>query len=80
MKATETAPKLVLQRGLDVQTRVSLEEFRGQLFADFRTWWRPAGEEGFKPTKKGVSIPVESLDELIAVLQGIRRHLEDSGE
>lgn len=70
-------PELVLQRGPDIELRIALTEFKGQQYIDVRTWWKPAGE--FKPTKKGVSIPVESLDQVIQVLEAIRGHLEGEG-
>ena len=70
------APTLILRRGSDVETRVSLTRFREAWFIDLRTWWLPPGSREFRPTKKGVSIPIESLDQVIEALERIREHLD----
>ena len=74
--ARKATPELILQRAPDVQTRVALEEFKGERYVDCGTWWRPTGEETFRPTRKGVSIPVESLEQVIEALEDIREKLD----
>jgi len=73
MTPVKEGPVLVLRRGLDLETRIALTEFRGEHYVDFRVWWLPPGEKEFKPTKKGVSIPMENLDRVMEVLHEIEQ-------
>ena len=73
-------PALALRRGLDRETRIAVREYRGEKFVDFREWWQPAGAPDFVPTKRGITVPLESLDQVIEALQGIKEDLEGAGE
>lgn len=48
--------------------RVSIEEYRGRRFVDCRAYYRDA-EGTLKPTKKGIALNMEILDEAIQALQ-----------
>lgn len=37
---------------------------------DLRQWWKPAGENLWQPTKKGLNIPAQRKADLIRALQG----------
>jgi len=43
---------------------ISINEWRGQDYIDFRWYWKPDGQENFIPTKKGVSLSVDHFDKL----------------
>jgi hypothetical protein len=58
---------------------VSLSEFRGHQLVDVRVHASVNGVEERHPTKKGISINVERLPELIAVLQGAERKAIELG-
>lgn len=53
--------------------RSSITEFRGRRFADLRLWVEPRDQPraALIPTRKGISIPVEHMDELLESLQAI---------
>ena len=57
--------------------RVSLNEFKGKLLCDIRIWYLDA-DDNYQPGKKGVSVPVEKLDELIAALQSAKNESSNS--
>ena len=48
--------------------KISLSQFHGHALADVRTFAPGTGVELLCPTKRGVSIRIEMLDELIAAL------------
>lgn len=48
--------------------KISLSQFHGHALADVRTYAPVTGVELLCPTKRGVSIRIEMLDELIAAL------------
>lgn len=44
--------------------KVTIHEFRGQYYLDFRVWYFPEGSENMHPTKKGINLNVEQIPEL----------------
>jgi hypothetical protein len=50
--------------------RVSLSEFKNKTYLDIRRMWNNEGE--ILPTKKGVTIQIEDIDNLIKILQKIK--------
>ena len=44
--------------------RARLSHFRGKTYLDLRTWYEAEPGQPLRPTQKGVSIPVEYLEEL----------------
>lgn len=56
-------------RGVDIQ--VSRSEFRGKARLDVREHYefRPGDPDSARPTKKGVSIPVQDLPRLMGLLK-----------
>jgi hypothetical protein len=60
--------------GARAELRVTLDTFNGQPRLDLRTWcdYPSAGGETRGPTKKGVSVPLSQVPDLIAALgQGL---------
>jgi len=51
---------------------IAVSEWKGETRLDIRHYWTPEGEHKTVPTKKGVSIPLEELDDLINILLGIQ--------
>lgn len=66
----------VLSRSPTQQIQVRLNEFKGKRYLDLRTFYFDEDEEVYKPTRKGVSIPVELFEELKAALAKVEAHLE----
>lgn len=44
--------------------RASLSRFRGDVYVDLREWYEPSAGEELRPTKKGISVRAEYLEEL----------------
>jgi len=61
--------EIVLYSTERTDTRVARSTFKGVDRIDIRTYMDIAGER--RPTKKGVSIPVDRLTDLITALQSI---------
>jgi len=76
------------KKGSGEIVKVTVGEFRGQYYLDFRVWYYPEGSEEIRPTKKGISLHVEMIPELLKGIQDaaayIRRmyssKVADSGE
>ena len=49
--------------------RTSISDFKGQMYADFRVWRKPDDGGDLQPTKKGLCISVECLDDLLKAVQ-----------
>lgn len=56
-----------IKKGSSEILKVSLSEFRGQVYLDFRVWYLPDASsfsDELRPTKKGVKIHSEVIPEL----------------
>ena len=51
--------------------RVSLSEFKNKKYLDIRRMWNNDGE--ILPTKKGVTIQLDEIDNLITILNNIKK-------
>lgn len=61
----------VLDRGPTQQVQIRLNEFKGKRYLDLRTFYLDENEEVYKPTRKGVSIPVELFEDLKDALKKV---------
>lgn len=65
------------------QVRVGAQEFRGYITTNIRLWFRRPGthRDGpeWLPTRTGIAILEEELDDVIAALQSIRDEVHDRG-
>ncbi|MCA1647727.1 MAG: transcriptional coactivator p15/PC4 family protein [Chloroflexi bacterium] len=52
--------------------RASVGQFRGHRFADLRLWVEIEPGDDLVPTKKGLSVPLEFLDELEAAIAALK--------
>jgi hypothetical protein len=55
--------------------RISTEEFKGRAYIDLRIYFED-GEGEWKPTKKGVTINPEKLEEVIGLLREAQEKLK----
>lgn len=53
-----------IQKNDITQIRITGQEIHNQRYLDIRDWWLPEGKDEYVPTRKGVTIPLESIDEL----------------
>jgi hypothetical protein len=51
--------------------RASVSQFRGATYLDLREWYEPEPGKPLKPTRKGISVPVEYLDELREAVEAL---------
>ena len=58
--------------GEEVQFMV--RRYKGRTYADLRLWYQGESADGFKPTQKGISLPLERVPEL---WEGVK-HLADA--
>jgi len=67
----------------DTKVIVSLDTYKEHTFISIREWWRPDESQEFRPTQKGVTIPVadsEAVTSLIGGLQQVKADLFGEGE
>lgn len=60
---------------------IRLSEFKGRDLIDIRVWMKPEDprEEGeLKPTKKGISLGIDAIPELIQALQNAQKALKEA--
>lgn len=61
------------------EVRVTLSEFRGHHNLDLRVFAAFGGDDERKPTKKGICLKVDKIDELMDALQQARMEAERFG-
>ncbi len=64
-----------IERGPGQQIQVRLTTFRGRDYFDLRNFYLDENDE-WRPTKKGIAVPVELYDELMAALREVGEALE----
>lgn len=62
------------------RARLALDEFQGHRLIDLRITAQLGASEVYSPTRKGVALKVEHLDDLIAGLLDAKAHLASEGE
>lgn len=63
-------------RGAGQQLQVRLVTFRGREYLDLRNFYLDENDE-WKPTRKGIAIPLELYDELMAALKEVGETLKE---
>ncbi len=53
------------------EVRLTLRNFKGKAYLDLRVYFRAEGMEGFKPTKKGLTLAAELAPELEKAFEGV---------
>lgn len=64
-----------IEKNMKEKIRVSIEEYKGHKFVDCRVYWQDGGG-GWKPSKKGIALNDETIDEVIEALQKASKALE----
>jgi len=57
--------------------RIKIEEFKGYKFLDIRVYFQDQGGE-WKPTKKGVAVPFEKIEDFIGLVNEMQEKLQSS--
>ncbi len=61
-----------IEKNKTEEIRISLSEYKGTKFIDIRLFWLKSDDE-ILPTRKGISLDIEKLDELISGLENARQ-------
>jgi transcriptional coactivator p15 (PC4) len=51
--------------------RASVSHFRGDAYVDLRVWYEPEAGQELRPTKKGVRVPADYLDDLREAVEAL---------
>lgn len=65
-----------IERGPGQQIQVRLTTFRGRDYFDLRNFYLDENEE-WRPTKKGIAVPIELYDELKTALEEVGEVLKE---
>ncbi len=63
-----------IERNPEEIVRARVTEFKGRHYVDFRTYYLADNDE-WRPTKKGISLAVESFEELESAMGKVREYL-----
>lgn len=63
-----------VEKNQSEKIRVSIEQFRNHTFVDLRVYWRDG--DTLRPSKKGIALNDECLDEVITMLQQAGKAME----
>ena len=66
-----------IQKGTD-KIMVTVKEFKGKTYVDIRTYFENDQGE-MVPTKKGVSLTPENLDDILTLLQDAKKVMQEKG-
>jgi hypothetical protein len=62
-----------IEKNRNTDVMVGISEYKGRTYLNIRECWLDARNPGARnPTKKGVTLNTDKLEELIAALQGLR--------
>jgi hypothetical protein len=64
-----------IQKGTD-KIMVTVKEFKGKTYVDIRTYFENDQGE-MMPTKKGVSLTPENVDEILVLLQNAKKAVQE---
>jgi predicted SpoU family rRNA methylase len=62
-----------IEKNAKEKIRVSIEEYKGHKFVDCRVYWKDK-DENWKPSRKGIALNDETLDEVIKALKKASKH------
>lgn len=66
--------------GSDNKIQISLRQFKGREYVDIRKFRQFNYEPDYTPTRKGVTIPLARLLEIINLLEEAKDHFEEHNE
>ena len=79
----ENAPQIIdgpiklgsIPVGKNAEVRGSIKECRGVLKLDLRLFARTADSDGFYPTRKGVNVPINEMDNIAMMIKAAKTEL-----
>jgi len=61
----------------DTKVIVSLDTYKEHTFISIREWWKPDEGEEFRPTQKGVTIPIADSEAVASLIEGLQKAKAD---
>ena len=71
MNKENNVTRTVIEKNSRESIVVSETEYKGNKYVDVRVFYKDGPEETLKPTRKGVSVRHEQLDELVSALSAL---------
>jgi len=68
-----------IDKGIGGQVRIRLSRFRDRDYIDIRNFYEAEDGE-WRPTRKGIAIPVEMFDDLMDALTAAREEIRQSAD
>lgn len=68
-------PIAIIEKNPIERIECRIENFRNKAYLHLRTYYLDEKDNTWKPTKKGISIPVEQFDDLKAMLEKAEKAL-----
>jgi len=75
IEATDEVLVQAIDKGLGNRIHVRLSRFKDRDYLDIRNFYETEDGE-WKPTRKGIAVPVELYDELMTALEGAKPEIE----
>jgi len=66
-----------IEKNTKEKIRVSIEEYKGHKFVDCRVYWKDK-DENWNPSRKGIALNNETIDEVIKALKKASRFCTDA--
>lgn len=64
-----------IEKNKTQKIKISLNEFKENKFLDLRIFYYNDDEEIYKPTKKGISISIDKIDDLIDKIEKLKKEI-----
>jgi nitrous oxidase accessory protein NosD len=75
MDAEPSHPVHSFAKSEDEQYQISLNRFKDRCYIDIRLWFQGSDTASWRPTKKGICIPVERFPEFLEGVEALQRRL-----
>lgn len=62
-----------IQRNPEEEIRIALRDYNDRRYFDLRLWFMPSRGGEYRPTKKGITLPIEYLEEVKTGLEKARK-------
>lgn len=69
-----------LDRSAKVRTKIRIVDFRDRRYLDIRDYFKFEDNQDFKPTKRGVAIPIGMLSDTITLLEKAEAALQQASQ
>ncbi len=64
-----------IQKNEFTQVRVSIKRYEEREYLHVRTYIRKEGEDHYRPTAKGVAVPIEMAPQMCEAFKELQKHL-----